>query len=127
MNSFKLELRIPVGNMSSATCNGLLFPTLRDELQENLHCVKPPCPVQSLQTQEICQVRCKEGIVHVALYLALRDKLQEKLHCVVLVTMSHDLMSLKWFLQKEVWERRIQHISGNNHSLFKRLLNISCC
>ena len=48
----KFQLPIVTCNMSSATCNVCLFPSLRDKLQEKLHRITRAYYVQSLQAQK---------------------------------------------------------------------------
>ena len=62
---------IVTSNMFSATFNGFLFPTLRDKLEEKLHHVTLTYSVQSLQAQKNCEISCKEGMLHAAIYLQL--------------------------------------------------------
>ena len=57
-------------NTSSATCNRFLS-SLQDKLQEKWHLVMPAYSVRSLQTQQRCEIGCKEGMLHAPVNLQL--------------------------------------------------------
>ena len=90
-NHCKLQLKIATYNMTSATCNRLLFPALQDKLldkwqdklQDKLHCVTPAYSVQSLQAQKSCEISCKEGTLHAVIYLQRHCETSCKKNCIV--------------------------------------------
>ena len=71
LNHCKLQLETAMFNMSSATCNGFLFPMLRDKFQEELNRVRPAYFVQPLQAPKSYETSCKEGMLHAAIFLQL--------------------------------------------------------
>ena len=50
LNHCKLQPEIATCNVTSATCNGFSFPTLRDKLQEKLHRVIPALELEAGST-----------------------------------------------------------------------------
>ena len=67
----KLQLVIAMCNIYSANCNEFLFPALRYKLKQKLHHVTPAHSVQLLKAPKSCEISCKEGMLHVAIYLQL--------------------------------------------------------
>ena len=97
------------GLATTATCNGFLFPTLRDKLHEELHCVNytnlryaivaSPKKLRD-KLERGNATRCNLRATYLA--TSLRDKLQAKLHLVMPDFYSRiSLVADKIFARKE--------------------------